>query len=180
MNIDEGMGHGDGAPGRARRRVGLLPVAGLVAAVAVVAVLVAWPGKAAPLTPASEAPALSSPSPAVTVESGRDSHKEAKAAPAAVWAAFEVFMGGWVSKDPAVRQAVFAAAATPALAAGLALTSPENVITGDRARVEVVGAGPYSAEFRAWFDGRERPVDVLLVADPGSPHGWRVTAVEPT
>lgn len=193
MKLTDGMGYD--THNRQRRRTGRLftwPLAAVVVAVIVAALIVSSiltartpnPGSAAtgPAVDATSAPTAAPPtSPtAGTSSTVPDSHDAEERAGAfqPVWGTFEAFMAAWCSTDPTVREKGFAATATADLAAGLTETRPENVITAARTKVEVIGAGPYSADLRIWFEHVTGTVHVILIADPGSPHGWRVTRVE--
>lgn len=87
-------------------------------------------------------------------------------------------MAAWSATDPEIRRQGLAATATADLARGLVETRPENIVTAARTKVQVVGAGPYSAEFQVWFEHVASSVHVIVINDPGSPHGWRATRIE--
>lgn len=191
MKFTDGMGYDThGQPRRTGRSFSWPRVVVVVAVIIVAALIISAivsattePSGSAATAPGDLTPAPrpgSEPSPTAGTLPGSDGHDTEERAGAfqPVWGTFEAFMAAWCSTDPAVRAKGFAATATADLAQGLAETRPENVITAARTKVEVVGAGPYSADFRIWFEDVTGTVHVILVADPGSPHGWRVTAVE--
>lgn len=194
MTLDDGMGYD--TPQRTRRfsvRLSWPLITAAVAVVAVIALIIAGlattrgtvgpapaPAPAATASPSAAATVPPSPVGAQTVSPSSGGHDtgERAGAPTQVWGAFEAFMAAWGATDPEARQRELAATATSQLAQGLAETRPENIVTAARTKVHVVGAGPYSAEFQVWFEDVASSVHVIVINDPGSPHGWRATRIE--
>lgn len=196
MRLDDGMGYDTPQhPHRFSIRLSWpLITAAAVTVVAVIALVIAGLATIRGTVGSAPAPApaaTASPSAAATVPpsppagrrtaspaSGGHDTGERSGAPTQVWGAFEAFMAAWGATDPEARQRGLAATATAQLAQGLAETRPENIVVAARTKVHVVGAGPYSAEFQVWFEDVASSVHVIVINDPGSPHGWRATRIE--
>ena len=161
---------------RTRLLVAVIAIAATVIAVALIvsALLVRT-------QPAAEAPAVSAPAqtpPAPTPAPPTPTPVASDQAPAEAWSALTAFLDGWRSPDLAVRARIFEATATKALTDGLMDTAPEKRLVAPILKVEVTAVTPYTVTYRVWFVDVAAPVKVLLVNDPGSPHGWRVNTIE--
>lgn len=143
-------------------------LAGLIVAVNLVAPTTA--DQPAPPPAATSAPA---PTPTPSVKS--------VGAPRAAWTAANTFLNGWSSTDKATRAKVFEQTALGDLAAGLADTSPENIVTEPVAQIDVISDAAYSVEFRVWITGQADPVWLLLTSGHSTstnPYDWRVAEIE--
>lgn len=163
MNLDDGMGYGDPQE-RKRAPWWLWAAGGVIVLLLVVAV-----------TSGGTEPAPPAPVSTPTVTQTHDDHDQA-GAPADAWVTAVEFLAGWGSTDPDTRADKLGRTALPGLADGLALTSPDNIVTAAVTGLEVAAATPYSVEFTVHLDGHG-PV-WLLVTNGHDDRDWLVAQIE--
>ncbi len=89
------------------------------------------------------------------------------------------FITAWLEPDPETRQQLLAPVAAQALIEELAVDNLKTWNTTPASAPLIVEITSTDAMTRQTFtDGRS--VDLLLAAEPGTPHGWIITDIQPT